>query len=62
MLIQFSSPGRWLVAHQLKLLLAYIVLNYDIQHVAERPTNIVFGDSIVPRPSAKMTVRRRKQD
>ena len=55
-----GSPGRWLVAHQMKLMLAYIVLNYDIQHMAQRPANFVFGDTLVPSPSATMKVRRRK--
>ena len=54
------SPGRWLVAHQLKLMLAYVTLNYDIQYLAQRPVNYVFGDSIIPPPTATMKVRRRK--
>lgn len=55
-----GSPGRWLVAHQLKLMLAYVTLNYDIQYMAQRPVNQVFGDSIIPSPTATMMVRRRK--
>lgn len=55
-----DSPGRWLVAHQLKLMLAYVTLNYDIQYIAQRPVNRVFGDSIIPSPTATMMVRRRK--
>ena len=44
----------------MKLMLAYIILNYDIQHMAQRPANFVFGDTLVPSPSATMKVRRRK--
>lgn len=55
------SPGRWLAAHQLKLMLAYVVLNYDIQYMAQRPENFVFGDSLIPSQTASMKVRRRKQ-
>lgn len=55
-----SSPGRWLAAHQMKLLIAYIVLNYDMRPLTRRPSNHVFGDSIVPSHSAKIMVRRRK--
>ena len=57
-----GSPGRWLVSHQLKLLLAYITLNYDIQHIAQRPVNQVFGDSLIPSRTATMMVRRRKHE
>ena len=55
-----GSPGRWLVAHQFKLMLAYVTLHYDIEHVPQRPVNFIFGDSIIPSRSAKMRVRRRK--
>ena len=58
--LTMGSPGRWLVAHQLKLMLAYVALNYDIQHIGKRPLNFVFGDSIIPSPTATMKVRRRK--
>ena len=55
-----SSPGRWLAAHQLKLMLAYVTINYDIQHKAQRPSNYVLRDAIIPSDTATMIVRRRK--
>ncbi|KAL8793676.1 MAG: hypothetical protein Q9195_003725 [Heterodermia aff. obscurata] len=55
-----SCPGRWFAAHLLKLLVAYITLNYEIQPVAKRPENIILGDSIVPPRSFKIKVRRRR--
>ena len=58
--LTMGSPGRWLVAHQLKLMLAYVALNYDIQHIGQRPPNFVFGDSFIPLPTTTMKVRRRK--
>ena len=60
-LLMVDSPGRWLVSHQLKLMLAYVTLNYDIQHIGQRPVNQVFGDSVIPSRTATMMVRRRKQ-
>lgn len=56
-----ASPGRWFVAHQLKLLLAYVALNYDVQPLEKRPLNRIFGDSILPSQSATISVRRRKR-
>ena len=55
-----SSPGRWLAAHQLKLMLAYMSVNYEIQHMAQRPANWVLGDVLIPSDTATMMVRRRK--
>ena len=57
---EVTSPGRWLVAQILKLLVAYITLHYDIQPLEERPLNTVFGDTNIPSMSAKIRVRRRK--
>lgn len=61
MLMTIYSPGRRFAALQMKLILAYVVVNYDIQPIAKRPVNWVFGDGLVPSLSAKMTVRRRKR-
>ena len=56
-----ASPGRWFVAHQLKLLLAYVALNYDVQPLKKRPLNRIFGESIVPSQSGTISVRMRKR-
>lgn len=60
-LLMVRSPGRWFVAQQLKLLLAYVALNYDIQQLeGRRPLNRVIGDSMVPRRDTVIKVRRRQ--
>ena len=56
-----TSPGRWFVVHQLKLLLAYVAVNYDVQPLEKRPLNRIFGESIVPSQSGTISVRRRKR-
>ncbi|KAK4694552.1 hypothetical protein P7C71_g3051, partial [Lecanoromycetidae sp. Uapishka_2] len=55
-----SCPGRWYAAMLMKLVVAYIVINYDIQPLKERPHNWVFGDSMIPSRTATIKVRRRK--
>ena len=55
-----SSPGRWLAAHQLKLMFAYMSASYEIQGMGPRPANWVFGDALIPSSTATMIVRRRK--
>ncbi|KAF2811844.1 cytochrome P450 [Mytilinidion resinicola] len=55
-----ACPGRFFSAHELKLLLAYITLNYDIQPLEERYANTEFSDFSVPR-DIELTIKRRKQ-
>jgi len=54
-----GSPGRFFAANQLKLLLAQIVLGYDIQPIDERPQNPWLNNSIGPPMWAKLRIRRR---
>lgn len=53
------SPGRWFAVQNMKLMIAYITLNYDIQAIDKRPPSTVFGDANIPSMSACITVRRR---
>jgi hypothetical protein len=45
---------------QLKLVLAYVVLNYDIKPLASRPTNQWFINTQGPPLDCKITIRRRE--
>lgn len=54
-----SSPGRWFAVQNMKLMVAYITLNYDIQSIDKRPPSTVFGDANIPSMSAYIRVRRR---
>ena len=53
------SPGRFFASQQLKLVLAYIALNYDIQPIACRPDNQWFVGSSGPPLGEKISIRRR---
>lgn len=54
------SPGRFFVSHELKMLFAYLILNYDIKHIDDRPKAFWFGRSCVPPAKASIVVRRIK--
>ncbi|CAG8402472.1 unnamed protein product [Penicillium salamii] len=56
-----SCPGRWFASHLLKLLLSYIIINYDIEPLRERPLNITMGDLVFPPPGATIRLRRRER-
>lgn len=56
-------PGRFLLAHQLKFMFAYMISTYDIRigdGCTSRPPNFVFGEGIVPNLSAHVSYRRRQ--
>jgi hypothetical protein len=54
-----TSPGRFFAATQLKLLLAQIILNYEIEHMEQRPENPWLNNTIGPPMWSTIRVRRR---
>jgi len=58
-----ACPGRFFAANELKLILAHVVLNYDVKfekHVHGRPLNKHFRAACLPDPTIKLLFRRRK--
>jgi hypothetical protein len=53
------SPGRFFAANQLKLLLAQIVTNYEIEPIAVRPENKWLNNTIGPPIFDSIRIRRR---
>lgn len=58
------SPGRFFAAFEMKLMLAYILLNYDVKFEAGkegiRPENKWFGSTIIPDPTVNVMFRKRQ--
>ncbi|KAF8202595.1 cytochrome P450 [Mycena galopus ATCC 62051] len=54
-----ACPGRFFAANNIKMILAQILLNYEIQPFPSRPPNISLGDISVVPVKAKMMIRRR---
>lgn len=42
------------------MILAYLTLNYEIKHLAERPQPMWIGQTIVPPLDVKIEIKRRK--
>jgi len=57
-----ACPGRFLVSHELKMLLAYATMFYEIEPLETRPVNTWFGQHVIPPMKAKIRVRRRKAE
>ncbi|CZR56230.1 related to cycloheximide-inducible protein CIP70 (cytochrome P450 family) [Phialocephala subalpina] len=54
-----ACPGRFFASQQMKLILAYIALNYDIERIPVRPDNQWLVGSQGPPLDFKVRVRRR---
>jgi len=54
-----ACPGRFFAANNVKIILAHLLLNYDVQPFDTRPPNISIGDISVVPVKATMMVRRR---
>lgn len=57
-----ACPGRFFAANEMKLLLAHMVLNYDIKSENHRvkPLNRHFKASYYPDPATKLLLRKCK--
>ncbi|KAJ5570852.1 cytochrome P450 [Penicillium sp. DV-2018c] len=54
-----ACPGRFFASQHLKLLMAFLVMNYEIQPVS-RPDDEWFGSSHMPNMTAGLTIRARQ--
>jgi cytochrome P450 len=55
-----ACPGRFFAANTMKLIMAYIMLYYNVQPLEQRPENEGMAEAIVPPLKATLRVRRRK--
>ena len=56
-----ACPGRFFAVNELKAMMAYVVMNYDVKAEVEgvRPENVYFGTRLIPSPTAKVLFRKR---
>ncbi|KAK4134810.1 cytochrome P450 [Trichocladium antarcticum] len=54
-----ACPGRFFVAHELKMVLACLLRDYEIRPLPARPRPMWFGGNVVPPVAARIEVRRR---
>ena len=55
-----ACPGRFFVSLEMKLILAYMFMNYDIELLKSRPPNVWLGQSSLPPMKATIKVRRKE--
>ncbi|KAK7754513.1 hypothetical protein SLS62_003533 [Diatrype stigma] len=56
-----ACPGRFFAANMLKVMLAYLLLHYDLEKLPQRPRSPTYGVSLVPPLKATLRFRRRKE-
>jgi hypothetical protein len=54
-----ACPGRFFAAQEMKLMLAYVLQNYDIEKLREKPPSTMLMGTNVPNEKAKIRVKRR---
>ncbi|KAI0800568.1 cytochrome P450 [Fomes fomentarius] len=56
-----ACPGRFFAANELKAVVCYLLINYDLKLVGDkRPENRTLGYHNMPNPSGEMMFRRRR--
>lgn len=58
-----ACPGRYFAEAEIKAILCHLLMNYEIKFsdtVTERPRNIFFETAIMPDPTQKVLLRRRR--
>ena len=60
---RYACPGRFFASMELKLLLAYLLLNFDFRFPpgVKRPSLLVVDEFMAPAPWAKVMVRKKQQ-
>ncbi|KAM0229976.1 hypothetical protein ACHAP5_011493 [Fusarium lateritium] len=54
-----ACPGRFFASNEIKMMIAYALLNYDIGHLAERPRNTWIAQNRIPPMKATLKIRKR---
>ncbi|CRG92424.1 5-beta-cholestane-3-alpha,7-alpha-diol 12-alpha-hydroxylase [Talaromyces islandicus] len=54
-----ACPGRFFVQAELKMIIAYLLLNYDVKHLAQRPPNRWIGSAVVPPDKETIWIKRK---
>lgn len=59
---RFACPGRFFASNESKVVLAELLLTYDIKlkEGEERPKNLFFADACFPDPKREVLFRRRR--
>lgn len=55
-----ACPGRFFAVDLVKMILAHVLVDYEVENLGKRPENLWIEYNVVPPPGAALRVRRRK--
>lgn len=55
-----ACPGRFFATDELKMILGYMIINYDVEMLEKRPSDIYAGIAKLPPLASSIKVRRRR--
>jgi cytochrome P450 len=58
-----ACPGRFFVAYELKIIIAELLLNYDLKFAVgtERPQDLCHDFNIAPNPQAELLIKKKEK-
>lgn len=58
---RYACSGRFFAAHEIKMILAHIILHYDLAYPTGkgRPINLIVDGSVYPDPSARLLIKKK---
>lgn len=56
---KFACPGRFFAVHEMKLTIAHMLLNYDVDYIKQKPSPMDIIWLKAPRSDVTIQVRRR---
>lgn len=61
---QHACPGRFFASNEMKILLCFLLVNYDFRHIPDqaRPSYLEFETSRSAKPTTAVQVRRRQAE
>ena len=56
----YCSPGRFFAVQTLKIMLGYLLTQYDFEPLSERPKRLEIGEAQIEKEETKIKMRLRK--
>ncbi|KAM0549168.1 hypothetical protein ACHAPJ_009477 [Fusarium lateritium] len=57
-----ACPSRFFASNEIKMMTAYILVQYDIEHLPERPRNTWIAQNRIPPMKATLKIRKKTSD
>ncbi|KAI9847160.1 MAG: hypothetical protein M1837_003022 [Sclerophora amabilis] len=61
---KYSCPGRFFASNEIKIIMAHLLMQYEFKYPpgCSRPANLTADENLYPDPSARLLMRKRKEE